>query len=156
MSVPVFMAAEEAPVSVYLHPGQIYVAAHAAMVSTVLGSCIAVCLWDPIARVGGMNHFLLPKGKGPRYANDAMAQLFEEMTGRGAFIARVVAKVFGGACVITGFTGSRQAIGTMNGEAAMQVLASHSIPVRAAQTGGRRGRKLLFNTGTGQAYVKDI
>jgi chemotaxis protein CheD len=156
MSVPRFMAVEEAPVSVYLHPGQTYAASHAALVSTVLGSCVAVCLWDPVARVGGMNHYLLPMGKGPRYCNEAMTQLLEEMTSRGAFIARVVAKVFGGASVIEGFTGSRKAIGIQNVEAALRILASHSIPVRAEQTGGRRGRKLLFNTGTGQAYVKDI
>jgi chemotaxis protein CheD len=156
MSAPLFMPAEEMPISVYLHPGQVYAASHAALVSTVLGSCVAVCLWDPVARVGGMNHFLLPMGKGPRYCSDAMTQLFEEMSSRGAFVARVVAKVFGGASVIEGFTGSRKAIGAQNVEAALKVLASHSTPVRAEQTGGRRGRKLLFNTGTGQAYVKDI
>jgi chemotaxis protein CheD len=150
------MAVEEAPVSVYLHPGQIYAASHAALVSTVLGSCIAVCLWDPVARVGGMNHFLLPSGKGPRYADEAMSRLFEEMTDRGAFMARIVAKVFGGACVIAGFTGTRKAIGTQNADAAMRILSGHSIPVRASQTGGSRGRKLLFHTGTGQAYVKEI
>lgn len=151
-----FMAAEEAPESVYLHPGQIYTARHAALVSTVLGSCVSVCLWDPIARVGGMNHYLLPNGKGPRYGNEALAQLLEDMTSKGAFVARVVAKVFGGACVIAGFSGSRKAIGTQNTEAAKQFLAAHSIPVRAEQTGGSRGRKLLFHTGSGHAYVKDI
>ena len=156
MSAPGFMAAEEAPVSVYLHPGQIYAAGHAALVSTVLGSCVAVCLWDPVARVGGMNHFLLATGKGPRYASEAMPQLIEEMTSRGAFVARMVAKVFGGACVIPGFTGTRKAIGTQNAEAALQFLTTHSIPVRAEQTGGKRGRKLLFHTGTGKAYVKEI
>ncbi len=156
MSVARFMAAEEAPASVYVHPGQIYTASHATLVSTILGSCVAVCLWDPIARVGGMNHFLLPRGKGPRYGNDAMVQLIEEMTGRGAFVARMVAKVFGGACVIEGFTGARKAIGAQNAEAALQFLAAHSIPVIGEQTGGRRGRKLLFHTGTGQAYVKEI
>jgi chemotaxis protein CheD len=87
------MAVEEAPESVYLHPGQIYTDAHAAYVTTVLGSCVAVCLWDPVARVGGMNHFLLPHGKGPRYGNEAMTHLVEEMTTRGAFVARMVAKV---------------------------------------------------------------
>ena len=156
MTTPGFMAAEEAPVSVYLHPGQMYAASHAALVSTVLGSCVAVCLWDPVARVGGMNHYLLPSGKGPRYASEAMPLLIEEMTSKGAFVARMVAKVFGGACVIPGFTGPRQAIGTQNAEAAMKFLAEHSIPVRAEQTGGRRGRKLLFHTGNGQAYVKEI
>ena len=156
MSSATFMAAEEAPVSVYLHPGQIHTGAHAALVSTILGSCVAVCLWDPVARIGGMNHFLLPSGKGPRYGNDAMRQLLDDMTSHGAFVARMVAKVFGGASVIAGFTGSRQAIGTQNVDAAMRFLAAHSIPVRGEQTGGRRGRKLLFHTGTGQAYVKDI
>ena len=157
MNESAFMAAEEAPESVYLHPGQIFTASHAVLVSTVLGSCVAVCLWDPQARIGGMNHFLLPSGKNdPRYGNAAMQQLVDEMIGRGALVARMVAKVFGGACVIPGFTGARQAIGTQNAEAAMKFLAEHSIPVRAEQTGGRRGRKLLFHTGNGQAYVKEI
>jgi chemotaxis protein CheD len=150
------MPVEEAPVTVYLHPGQIYTGPSAALVSTVLGSCVAVCLWDPVARIGGMNHFLLPAGKGPRYGNDALKELLDEMAGHGAFVARMVAKVFGGACVIAGFTGARRAIGEQNAEVARQFLATHSIPVRAEQTGGPRGRKLLFHTGTGQAYVKEI
>jgi chemotaxis protein CheD len=155
MTMP-FMAVEEAPECVYLHPGQIYAASHAALVTTILGSCVAVCLWDPAARVGGMNHFLLPHGKGSRYGNDAMRELIDAMTGRGAFVARMVAKVFGGACVIADFTGARKAIGAQNAEAALRFLAAHDIPLRAEQTGGRRGRKLLFHTGTGQAYVKEI
>ncbi|HEX6159410.1 MAG TPA: chemotaxis protein CheD [Thermoanaerobaculia bacterium] len=156
MSAAVSMAVEEAPETAYLHPGQLLTAAHATLVSTVLGSCVAVCLWDPVTRVGGMNHFLLPMGKGPRYGNDAMSRLLDAMTARGASVARMVAKVFGGSCVIPGFTGARKAIGTQNVEAAQQFLAAHSIPVRGEQTGGRRGRKLLFHTGTGRAYVKDI
>jgi chemotaxis protein CheD len=155
-TVSPLMAVEEAPEIVYLHPGQLYAARHAALISTILGSCVAVCLWDPVARVGGMNHFLLPLGKGPRYGSDALPKLVEEMLDRGAFLARTVAKVFGGACVIEHFTGPRKAIGAQNVEKAMQFLAAHSIPVRADQTGGRRGRKLLFHTSTGQAYVKDI
>jgi chemotaxis protein CheD len=152
----VFMAVEEAPESVYLHPGQLHTAAHATLISTVLGSCVAVCLWDPVARIGGMNHYLLPMGKGPRYGNEAMTQLLDKMAARGASGVRMVAKVFGGACVIPGFTGARKAIGTQNVDAALQFLAAHAIPVRGEQTGGRRGRKLLFHTGTGRAYVKDI
>lgn len=151
-----WMPVEEAPVIIYLHPGQIYTAPSAALVSSVLGSCVAVCLWDPVSRIGGMSHFLLPAGRGPRYGNDALTQLVDEMVERGAYVARMVAKVFGGACVITGFTGARRAIGAQNREAALQFLATRSIPVRAEQTGGLRGRKLLFHTGSGQAYVKDI
>lgn len=150
------MAVEEAPESVYLHPGQIHTASHATLISTVLGSCVAVCLWDPLTRVGGMNHYLLPMGKGLRYGNEAMSRLLEDMTARGASLSRMVAKVFGGACVIPGFTGTRKAIGTQNIDAALQFLAANAIPIRGEQTGGARGRKLLFHTGTGRAYVKDI
>lgn len=156
MTTAPFMAVEEMPVSVYLHPGQIYAARHAALVSTVLGSCIAVCLWEPVARVGGVNHFLLPKGKGPRYGNEAMQQLLDEMTARGAHAERLVAKVFGGASVLAAFNGAGKTIGVQNVEAAKHFLGARSIPVRAEQNGGRRGRKLLFHTGTGHAYVKEI
>jgi chemotaxis protein CheD len=156
MSASHFMAAEEAPASVYLHPGQIFTASHAVLVSTVLGSCVAVCLWDPVAQVGGMNHFLLPSGKGARYGNAAMEQLLDDMTRRGAFVARVVAKVFGGACVIERSPGAPMTIGARNVEVARQRLAASFIPIRAEQTGGRRGRKVLFHTGSGLAYVKEI
>lgn len=156
MSTRSFMTVDEAPASVYLHPGQIYTASQGVLVSTVLGSCVAVCLWDPVAHVGGMNHYLLPSGQGPRYGNVAMEQLLDQMVGRGAYLARLVAKVFGGACVIPGFTGPRKAIGSQNTDAALRFLSANAIPVRAEQTGGRRGRKLLFHTGTGQAYVKEI
>jgi chemotaxis protein CheD len=151
-----FMAAEEAPASAYLHPGQIFVASFPVMVSTILGSCVAVCLWEPSARIGGMNHFLLPAGKGPRYGNAAMEQLLDEMVHRGASVARLVAKVFGGGGVIRSFTGAQNAIGARNAEVALAFLEAHAIPVSAQHTGGQRGRKLLFHTGTGQAYVKEI
>lgn len=149
-------SALETPAGIYLHPGQIYTAAHSGLVSTIVGSCVAVCLWDPVSRVGGMNHFLLPHGKGPRYGSEAMTQLIEEMTAHGAFVARMIASVFGGACVIPGFSGPRRAIGAQNSEAALAFLAARSIPVLAEQIGGRRGRKVLFDTGTGQAFVRDI
>jgi chemotaxis protein CheD len=153
----VFMAVEEAPESVYLHPGQLVTASHAMLVSTVLGSCVSVCLWDPIARVGGMNHFLLPSGTNDaRYGNAAMEMLIDAMTGRGAFLARMVAKVFGGACVIERSPATPTAIGTRNVQIARQLLAASSIPIRAEQVGGRRARKLLFHTGSGAAYVKEI
>ena len=158
MSSAIFMAAEEAPESVYLHPGQIYAASHAVRVTTILGSCVSVALWDPLVRVGGMNHFLLPSGGtgDARYGPAAIEMLLEAMIARGAFVARMVAKVFGGACTIEGFAGTRHAIGVRNIEVARTILAAHSIPIRAEQTGGRRGRKLLFHTGSGAAYVKEI
>lgn len=151
----------EAVATVYLHPGQIYVTAETVLVSTILGSCVAVCLWDPVAAIGGMNHFLLPSGPSSntndlRYGKAAMDRLISAMTVKGAVTGRLVAKVFGGACVIAGFSGARQAIGSQNVAVAHEALASNGIVIRAEQTGGRRGRKLLFHTGHGAAYVKEI
>jgi chemotaxis protein CheD len=152
---------DDAVATVYLHPGQIFTTAEAVLVTTVLGSCIAVCLWDPVAGVAGMNHFLLPaspvRGANDlRYGNTAMERLFEAVTAKGAVPARLVAKVFGGASVIPGFTGRRHAIGAMNVAAARDALARNGTAISAEQTGGSRGRKLLFHTGHGAAYVKDI
>jgi chemotaxis protein CheD len=147
--------------TVYLHPGQIFTTVETVLVTTVLGSCVAVCLFDPVASVGGMNHFLLPttpvRGTNDlRYGNTAMERLITTMQGKGAIVDRIIAKVFGGACVIPGFSGAREAIGTKNVAAAREALTRHGIAIRGEQTGGRRGRKLLFHTGHGAAYVKEI
>ena len=147
--------------TVYLHPGQIFTTVETVLVTTVLGSCVAVCLFDPDAAVAGMNHFLLPStpvrsGNDLRYGNTAMERLISAMQTKGAVLDRIVAKVFGGACVIPGFSGAREAIGSKNVAAAREALTRHGIAVRGEQTGGARGRKLLFHTGHGAAYVKEI
>ncbi|HEU4887495.1 MAG TPA: chemotaxis protein CheD, partial [Thermoanaerobaculia bacterium] len=79
----------EAVATVYLHPGQIYVTGETVLVSTILGSCVAVCLWDPVASIGGMNHFLLPHGPSSnandlRYGNTAMQRLLTAIVAKGA------------------------------------------------------------------------
>ncbi|HEX6770065.1 MAG TPA: chemotaxis protein CheD, partial [Candidatus Binatia bacterium] len=68
----------------YLHPGQLFVAADSYAVTTILGSCVAVCLWDPVTRIGGINHFLLPtfSGQGiasPRFGNIAIKDLLDQL-----------------------------------------------------------------------------
>ena len=153
--------ANEPVATVYLHPGQIFTTAETVLVTTVLGSCVAVCLFDPVAAIGGMNHFLLPStpvrdANDLRYGNTAMERLISAMQAKGAVLERLVAKVFGGACVIPGFSGAREAIGTKNAAVAREALTRHGIALRGEQTGGRRGRKLLFHTGHGAAYVKEI
>ena len=153
-------AAETAP-NVYLFPGQIFTSAGSTMISTILGSCVAVCVWDPERGVGGMNHFLLPlnpmrHGSDARYGDTAMARLIEGMVERGASVQRLVAKIVGGACVIAKLEISRQSIGEKNVIVAREFLSRLGIDVAAEQTGGRRGRKLFFHTGNGSAYVKDI
>jgi chemotaxis protein CheD len=158
MPTPVMETAVE---TVYLHPGQLYAASEAKVISTILGSCVSVCLWDSGAAVAGINHFLLPvnpvrSSDDPRYGNVAMEQLLNAMIRRGALPSRMIAKVFGGACVVAAFSGPRQAIGDQNVEAARQALAKAGIRIAGEQVGGRRGRKLHFHSVDGSAFVKEI
>ena len=151
--------AEYSP-SVYLFPGQIFASAEPALVTTILGSCVAVCLWDEEAGAGGINHYLLAAnpmrgGADARYGNTAMQRLLESVVDRGASIKRLIAKIFGGARVIDGFT-ARQSIGEQNVIAARDFLQQNEIAIGGEHTGGRAGRKLLFNTSNGSAYVKEI
>ena len=86
---------------VYLHPGQFTVAVAPCTITTILGSCVAVCLFDPVARIGGLNHFLLPRAPGKnnslRFGNVAVPRLIEAMVECGAVKRRLQAKVIGGA-----------------------------------------------------------
>jgi chemotaxis protein CheD len=145
---------------VHLHPGQIYIAAEPATVMTILGSCVAVCLWDPHARIAGINHFLLPSipiapAVDARYGNTAMQRLIDDIVARGASKSRLTAKVFGGANVILAFV-PKKPIGTQNVEVAREVLGRNGIEIVAEQTGGRRGRKLHFDTATGAVRIKEL
>jgi chemotaxis protein CheD len=147
--------------TVYLYPGQLFTASEPLLVSTILGSCIAICLWDDNARIAGINHYLLPsdpvRGHGDlRYGNIAIERLIGEMVSAGAATLRMVAKVVGGASILGSSPTSRQSIGDQNAAVARQVLAKHGIAITAEQTGGVRGRKLLFHTGTGCAFSKEI
>ena len=146
---------------VYLYPGQLFVSGEPALVTTILGSCIAVCLWDSVSEIGGINHYLLPlnplRGQDDaRYGSTAIDQLVEQMTLRGAVTSRLVAKVVGGASIMSRFSDARLSIGEQNSGAAREALDRLSIPIAAEQTGGRRGRKLLFHTGNGCAFSKEI
>ena len=146
---------------VYLHPGQIFATTAPTLVTTILGSCVTVCLRDPVTGVTGINHFLLPRNPmrgtdDARYGDTAMESLAAAMWKEGALGHRTVAKIFGGACVLRGYAPAGRSIGEQNVEIARRFLESHHIEVVAAQTGGVRGRKLVFDTADGAAWLKEI
>jgi len=150
----------DSPPVVHLHPGQIFIATEPATVMTILGSCVAVCLWDPLAKIAGINHFLLPSipissTKDARYGNTAMQRLVDDIIDRGASKHRLMAKVFGGANVILAFV-PKKPIGTQNVEIAREILARNGIEIVSEQTGGRHGRKLHFDTATGAVRIKEL
>lgn len=141
----------------FLYPGTIFAEPLQYEISTVLGSCVSVCLYDQVFRRGGMNHMMLPywNGEGlatPKYGNIAMERLFAKMLSIGCRREHLVAKVFGGANV-SGTGLEAYMIGDRNATLAFQMLEEFRIPVVAKDVGGRIGRKIIMNSFTGVVLV---
>jgi chemotaxis protein CheD len=145
----------------YLQPGQIFAAKESHAVTTILGSCVAVCLWDPETRTGGINHYLLPAFNGDgqtssRFGDIAIGELLARLAKLGCDRRRLQAKLFGGACVLEAFRERKNHLGTQNVAIARALLASAAIAVVGENVGGRRGRKLVFCTDDGSAWIKEL
>jgi len=122
------------------------------VLTTVLGSCIAACIRDPLARVGGMNHFLLPEGDGKdrnaqRYGVNAMELLINGLLKRGATRNRLEAKLFGGANVLAGLSD----VGSRNAAFAEKFLRDEGIPVVGGDVRGNRPRRIQYWPFSGRA-----
>jgi chemotaxis protein CheD len=142
----------------YLHPGNVFAPAQPHQVTTVLGSCIAVCLWDRQLRIGGINHYLLPlwNGEGlptPRYGNVAIPLLIDKLLEHGGLQSRMVAKIFGGATMWQTHDNA-YSVGERNISFARRFLAELKIPVQGADVGGDFGRKIIFETGSGVVLLR--
>lgn len=131
------------------------------LISTLLGSCIAVCLQDPVARVGGMNHFLLgepsPNHKVSlqdmqRYGIHAMELLINAMMKKGAVRSRLRAHLYGGANIIAGLG----AIGTSNAEFARRFVTTEGIALGHVDVGGSHARKVEFLPFEGKARATAV
>lgn len=146
--------------SVYLYPGEVIASVDPLVISTILGSCVAVCLGDAVTGAGGANHFLLPyfvigDGSSTRFGGVAMKVLQEKLLALGCDKRNLRAKVFGGACQFDD-PGDRVPIGQQNVSLAMRILEEERIPVVAQETGGTRGRKVVFHTGSGDVWVRQL
>lgn len=147
--------------SAYLHAGHLYTCATPSRVSTILGSCVAVALFDPSAQVGGLNHFLLPAGPeqgvpSPRFGNVAVRWLVESLLSAGARRNRLQAKLFGGASMLSAFRTTSGHLGQKNVAMARAMLLEECIPIVAEDVDGERGRKLIFHTHDGSAWVRSL
>lgn len=143
----------------FLYPGQVFVTSEPIVISTILGSCAAVCLWDRHKKAGGMNHYLLPEGAddGPnrlRYGNAANAELLKQVLALGCEIKNLQAKIFGGSAAF-GADPSRS-LGSKNVQAAATFLRSAGIVVVQEEVSGKRGRRLLFQISDGVAVVRNF
>jgi len=116
------------------------------VLTTMLGSCIAACIWDHELGLGGMNHFLVP-GNATRTGLHAMEQLVGALLRRGAERHRMQAKLFGGARMIKGLTD----VGELNARFAQNFLADAGITLAGGSLGGEQGRRIQFWPATGRA-----
>lgn len=136
----------------YLFPGKLAAFREETQISTLLGSCVSVALFDPETRIGGLNHYLLPElgpndiGN-PRYGTSAITMLIEEMLRLGASEKRLQAKIYGGGNVIA-VSPMGESIGRRNIEIAEQMMRERGIRVVEKNVGGESGRTLKLNTAT--------
>lgn len=147
--------------SQYVLPGQVYASAVPTRFVTVLGSCIAVCLYDPGRGIGGLNHFLLPgrpvaadEREPLRWGVPAIARLLQLVQAAGARHGALQAKVFGGAQITARDVPPAMRIGERNVESALAELARLDIPVMNRSLGGAAGRKIIFDSHTGMVWAR--
>jgi chemotaxis protein CheD len=150
--------------SYFLHAGQVHVSSKAQSIVLILGSCVAVCIWDPINAIGGATHYLLPvwDGRGvasPRYGNVAIGALLQKLTEAGARKEQLRAKVFGGGCLFDSMRGqdrSKDHLGKRNVQTAMDILAKEHIPVLSIEAGRDKGQRVIFHTDKGESSVTTL
>ena len=131
--------------------------------STLLGSCVAVCLFDPALKIGGINHFMLPEMGRSKYGdvdsllsgNFAMEALLNALLGRGARKPRLQAKAFGGGTIIDS-DASAPNIGMRNASFAKEWLQREGIPLLSSDFLGPWSRKIIFLPFNGEAFCKRL
>jgi len=147
---------------VKIHIGDIYTSAEPAVIETILGSCVSVCLFDPERKTGGMNHILLP-GKADleifddttRYGINAMEVLINSMMKLGSRKKNILSKIFGGAHILRSI-GRHMSPGLKNIQFVENFLNLEGIPIVSRNTGGNNGRKIHFHTNTGDVFLKTL
>ncbi len=145
---------------VHIHIGDIFASREPAEVETVLGSCIAVCLFDPVALVGGMNHYMLPKGQPEdsdptRFGEHAMSGLLERIRQLGGKTERLQAKIFGAASVLE-MDERWICVPCANRKFARKYLAAFHIPLISERLGGNLPLKVRLFTHTGVVLVRAL
>lgn len=143
---------------VHIKAGEYYVTNQHELISTVLGSCISACIRDPLAGIGGMNHFMLPtyhneggdRGAAARFGNHAMELLINELIKNGAMRKRLEVKLFGGGSVLKQATN----VGRRNIDFVHEYIATEGFWLAAEDVGGPYARKVVYSPLEGKARVQ--
>ncbi len=143
----------------YLYPGNIFSSKKSHIVDTILGSCVAVFLWDPVLQFGCINHYMLPFGTKEgsssfKYGNIAIAEVITRMLRMGSDRKNLKAKIFGGSDIA--HSNGAFNIGGRNIHLAQDTMKEEQIPIISYSVGGSFGRKVIFNSGSGLVLISYI
>lgn len=154
---------------IQLHPGEYYVSADDVVISTLLGSCVSACIYDPVSRIVGMNHFLLSNRRyakdlpyyvteAGRYGIHAMELVINGMLALGANRSRLLAKAFGGSSLFqqSPDVGNFFCVGSVNERFILDFLRQEHIPLMSQDMGGECGRVIKFHSDDYSVYVRKI
>ncbi|MBV5278787.1 MAG: chemotaxis protein CheD [Campylobacteraceae bacterium] len=144
----------------FIHVGEIFVAINPTEIVTVLGSCVSVCLYDKVEMIGAMNHYLLPLWNGnglesPKYGNISIPKMIENMENIGCSRRNMEAKIFGGANIHKTNT-EGQMIGQKNIMIAKEILRKYTIPIKAEDTSGNNGRRIMMISDVNRIILKYV
>jgi chemotaxis protein CheD len=149
--------------TVKILPGEYYVTRSDEAITTVLGSCVSACIRDPLMRVGGMNHFMLPEdnsirdqrapvGLATRYGSNAMESLINDVLKLGGVRERLEIKIFGGGRVLAHMTD----IGARNIDFVRNYLSTEGLRMNAQDVGGEQPRKVIYYPTEGRVRVRKL
>jgi chemotaxis protein CheD len=160
-------AGERKPPTLYLKPGEIHFAETGVLVSTILGSCLAVTLWNRRVGISAICHGVLPKCKIQgschgqciekfKYVDCSLKWMIERFVTRGVDSQEIEVKLFGGSDMFPSEEagGSRMSVGRQNTGVARKILDREGLHIVSYDVGGSRGRKIIFDTGTGEVLLK--
>lgn len=146
---------------VFLHPGEFHFGPAPGRIKTLLGSCVAVTVWHPARRCGGMCHIVLPSRQRPfgalpdgRYANEAIERFIHELSARRIDPAACRVKLFGGGNMFGHGVAARLNIGERNVEATRIALAAYGFPVLAEHVGGMGQRRIGLDLSSGRVWMQ--
>lgn len=155
------------PSMVFLKPGELFFSEQPTVVSTLLGSCVAVTMFSFKRKQGAICHALLPVCRkdetcdgsypeGGRYVECCIKLMIEGLQARGIKKKEIAAKVFGGSDMFRVTSGGRPSVGRQNAEKAIELLDREGIRVVSSDLGGAYGRKIFFHTHTGEVFLKHL
>ncbi|MBN8221412.1 MAG: chemotaxis protein CheD [Spirochaetes bacterium] len=158
------MLSSDSILDIYLQPEEFYWGDGETRIKTLLGSCIAICMWHPTLKIGGMSHSLLPSrgDKRPkegfaeaRYVDEAVELFVAEVRRSGTQPGQYRVKIFGGANVLPSIQ-AEHAIGPRNYEMSKKALLRHGFSVFSEHTGGSGARNIILDLWSGETWMRKL